>query len=76
LDLLAFLVRLDDCLTPSSTHADEEPLSPEIVVDARDAAGNMQSAEDMAADILRYLEQHGYLGASSAAPSDAQAATA
>jgi len=43
----------------------EEPTAPELVVDARDAAGNMQSAEDMAAQIMQYLEERGYLGSSS-----------
>lgn len=45
-------------------------------MDARDATGNMQSAEDMAADILRYLEQHGYLGAGGAAQPDVKVANA
>lgn len=40
----------------------EEPAAPELIIDARDAAGNMQSAEDMAAQIMQYLEQKGYLG--------------
>ena len=40
----------------------EEPAAPELTIDARDAAGNMQSAEDMAAQIMQYLEQKGYLG--------------
>lgn len=40
----------------------EEPAAPELIIDACDAAGNMQSAEDMAAQIMQYLEQKGYLG--------------
>lgn len=34
-------------------HADEEPQSPELVIDAKDEAGNMQSAEGMAATIMQ-----------------------
>lgn len=41
----------------------EEPLNPEIVLDAKDAEGNMASAEDMAAAILEYLGEKGYLKA-------------
>ncbi|PSC74484.1 adenylylsulfate kinase [Micractinium conductrix] len=52
----------------------EEPDKAEIVVDARDAAGNMQSAEDMAATIMQYLEERGYLSAPAA--SGTEAATA
>lgn len=55
--------------------ADEEPLTAELVIDAKDESGNMQSAEDMAATIIAYLEQRGYLSAP-AAPSDSEAATA
>ena len=44
------------------------------MIDAKDAAGNMQSAEGMAATIMEYLEQHGYL--SIAPAGDSQAATA
>ena len=32
-----------------------------LVLDARDAAGTMRSAEGMAAEILAYLEARGYL---------------
>lgn len=39
----------------------EEPTSPEIVIDAKDNEGRMSSAEDMAARILDYLKEHGYL---------------
>lgn len=53
----------------------EEPLTAELVIDAKDESGNMQSAEDMAATIIAYLEQRGYLSAP-AAPSDSEAATA
>ncbi|KAL4438510.1 hypothetical protein ABPG77_000158 [Micractinium sp. CCAP 211/92] len=52
----------------------EEPDSPELVLDAKDEAGNMQSAEGMAATIMQYLEERGYLGAP--APEASQAATA
>lgn len=39
----------------------EEPDSAELVIDAKDPQGNMASAEDMAGEILRYLEDKGYL---------------
>ena len=39
----------------------EEPLSPEIVLDAKDSEGRMSSAEEMAARILDYLKINGYL---------------
>ena len=46
---------------PPPADADEEPESAELVLDARDAAGTMRSAEGMAAEILAYLEARGYL---------------
>lgn len=54
----------------------EEPAAPELVIDARDEAGNMQSAEDMAAQIMQYLEQQGYLGSGSGSSSGASSAQA
>jgi adenylylsulfate kinase len=39
----------------------EEPENPEITLDAKDKEGNMASAEDMAAEIIRYLEENTYL---------------
>ncbi|KAI8100382.1 hypothetical protein M9435_006866 [Picochlorum sp. BPE23] len=39
----------------------EEPENPEITLDAKDKEGNMASAEDMAAEIIRYLEEKTYL---------------
>jgi len=51
----------------------EEPDAAELVLDARDTEGNMQSAEDMAAAIMAFLEEKGYLTAPAAAP---EAATA
>lgn len=39
----------------------EEPNAPEIVLDAKDESGKMASAEDMAAQIVQYLETKGYL---------------
>lgn len=50
----------------------EEPDRAELVLDARDASGKMQSAEDMAAEIMEYLESKGYL----APPAGAKVATA
>lgn len=41
----------------------EEPENAEIVLDAKDADGTMASAEDMAAKIIEFLEQKGYLKA-------------
>ena len=58
---------------------DEEPLSPELTIDARDEAGAMQSAEAMAGTILKFLEERGYLGrrkAGAASWDDEDAATA
>ena len=54
--------------------ADEEPDRAELVIDAKDASGKMQSAEDMAATIMQYLEIKGYL--SPPAATGAKAATA
>lgn len=51
---------------------DEEPLAPELVIDARDEEGQMQSAEDMAADIMAFLEERGYLGSGAGASSGAE----
>ena len=55
--------------------ADEEPDRAELVIDAKDASGKMQSAEDMAATIMEYLETKGYLSPP-AAGAGAEAATA
>ncbi|KAI3424272.1 hypothetical protein D9Q98_009626 [Chlorella vulgaris] len=52
----------------------EEPLAAELVIDAKDEAGTMQSAEAMAATIMHFLEEKGYLSAP--APSASKAATA
>ncbi|GAB4813476.1 hypothetical protein N2152v2_000522 [Parachlorella kessleri] len=41
----------------------EEPATPEVVVDAADMQGRLLSAEAQAAQILRYLQAHGYLQA-------------
>ena len=41
----------------------EEPETPELILDAKDAQGNMASAEDMAAVIMEYLEKKGHLKA-------------
>lgn len=41
----------------------EEPEAAEIVLDAKDASGNMASAEEMAGKIIDYLEKGGYLEA-------------
>ena len=41
----------------------EEPENPEITLDAKDKDGKMASAEDMAAEIIAYLDKHGYLKA-------------
>ena len=42
---------------PALLPADEEPLSPEIVLDAVGPDGRQQSAEAQAAAILQYLEE-------------------
>ena len=42
----------------------EEPIDPEIVLDAKDQDGKMASAEEMAAAILKYLEAKGHLKSS------------
>lgn len=39
----------------------EEPEKAEITLDAKDEAGNMASAEDMAGKIIEYLESKGYM---------------
>ena len=45
------------------------------MIDAKDASGKMQSAEDIAATIMEYLETKGYLSPP-AAGAGAKAATA
>lgn len=39
----------------------EEPIAPEIILDARDSSGEMQSATKMAETVLQYLRRHQYL---------------
>jgi adenylylsulfate kinase len=39
----------------------EEPENPEITLNAKDEEGNMASAEDMAAEIIKYLDSNTYL---------------
>ncbi|KAK9819088.1 hypothetical protein WJX81_001587, partial [Elliptochloris bilobata] len=41
----------------------EEPENPEVVLEARRADGSLSSPEEMAAQIMCYLEGHGYLRA-------------
>ena len=45
----------------------EEPVNAEIVIDAKDAEGNMASAESMAAIIIDYLEKKGHMKATASA---------
>ena len=39
----------------------EEPDKAELIVDAKDPSGKLASAEDMAAEIIGYLEKKGFL---------------